>query len=133
MRSMSKKRRRQLKARARVREVVIDRDQDCRARHMIPGVECSGGVAVHEIRRRAQDRSAWLNADLCVALCDAHHEHIHRNIEDAERMGFLVRGELICANPDCLHSARSHPWNGRCVEGAFGMGCPCGGFTEEAA
>jgi hypothetical protein len=127
---MSAKRRRELKARAKVREDVITRDAGCRARHMIPGVECSGGVAVHEIRRRSQDRSAWLNVDLCVQLCDAHHHHIHHNIEDAERMGFLVRGEMICGN--CQHALRSHPWQAHCIDGAFGLECSCQAFQEAA-
>jgi hypothetical protein len=131
MRAMSAKRRRALKERAKVREAVIERDAGCRARYMIPGVTCSGGVAVHEIRRRAQDRSAWLNVDLCVTLCDAHHEHIHHHVEDAERMGFLVRGEAICAG--CQHALRCHPWGSQCIDGTFGMECPCTAFVEAAA
>lgn len=123
---MSAKRRRQLTERSKVRDEVILRDNGCRARYAIPGVTCSGGVAVHEIRRRAQDRSAWLNADLCVSLCDAHHEHIHAHVEDAERMGFLVRGELICVS--CEHAFRSHPWQ-QCIED----GCCCTLFVEAAA
>lgn len=86
---MSRRRRRELRARAVVREVVLERDGGCRGERLVPHVSCAGPVDVHEVVRRSQDALAWLNPDLCIAVCRAHHSWLHDHPQAAREVGLL--------------------------------------------
>lgn len=94
MRAMSPKRRRQLAERARVRDIVLERDGGCRAQGApgrcgtLPGRPL---MEVHEIESRGRNPHAWLDPDLCVAICPRHHDWVTEHPADAEKLGLYQR------------------------------------------
>jgi 5-methylcytosine-specific restriction endonuclease McrA len=92
LKPISSKRRKQIAERKAVREQVIARDGKCRALGVWPGHVCEGHVEVHEIVRRSQDSTAWLNPDLCVALCSQGHRDVHDHPDFARQVGLLRHG-----------------------------------------
>ena len=100
LRRISRKRARQLAERAHVRQTVLERDVCCRGLAVLPEIICSGPLDVHEIVRRSQDSSAWLNPDLCLLICRAHHRWLHDNPADAVRLGWLLHAEQRSALAD---------------------------------
>lgn len=87
LRQVSKKRRRDLKTRAKVRAVVLERDQDCVARLLVPQVTCGGRGEVHEPIPRSAWKDAWLLPEACVTVCSRHHEWIGANPDAAHALG----------------------------------------------
>jgi hypothetical protein len=88
---ISKKRRAQLAERKQVREFVLARDNGCIGAALVSWVPCAGPIDVHEVVRRSQDSTAWLNPELCVSLCRAHHDYTHHNPGVAYQIGLLRR------------------------------------------
>lgn len=90
IRQMSPRRRRELRQRAVVRRIVLERDGRCVARELLPAIECAGPSDVHEVKRRAHDGSGWLNASRCVALCRAHHRWVTDHPREGHAVGLVV-------------------------------------------
>lgn len=88
---ISKKRRGLLAERKVVREFVLARDNGCVGRPLVSWVDCAGPIDVHEVVRRSQDSTAWLNPDLCISICRAHHDWTHDNPGVAYQIGLLRR------------------------------------------
>ena len=88
---ISKKRRSQLAERKQVREFVLARDNGCVGAQLVTWVSCAGPIDVHEVVRRSQDSTAWLNPDLCVSICRSHHDYCHANPGVAYQIGLLRR------------------------------------------
>ena len=86
---ISAKRRSLLARRSEVREIVLDRDGGCVGATRLPDIVCAGPVDVHEIVRRSQNANAWLEPDLCVAICRAHHDAVHAHPAQAREAGLL--------------------------------------------
>lgn len=94
MRPVSKKRRNQMGSRKAARDDVLRRDRRCRAALIAPG-PCGTrpgryDLEVHELTRGAGRGSAWLNPDLCIAVCPAHHDWITTNPKEAIQLGLAV-------------------------------------------
>lgn len=94
LKPVSDKRKKQLPARAKVRDIVRARDRGCVARDM-PDVPCGqiGGRAsleVHEIRGGADRHATFLDPDFCVAVCPKTHDWIGENVAEAKRRGLLA-------------------------------------------
>ena len=89
LRQVSKKRRRDLKTRAEVRAVVLDRDQDCRARGLIPLHICAGPLDVHERIPRSAWADGYLDPDNCLTLCRSAHDFVHDHSDLAVELGLL--------------------------------------------
>lgn len=81
-------------ARRAVRAVVLDRDQGCVARGVLPG-RCwhpaGEPLDVHEVISRGRWRAGYLVADNCVSLCRGHHQWVTTHPAAATQLGFLAR------------------------------------------
>lgn len=87
LKHMSKKRKSQLPQRKEVRRIVLTRDMlSCRAKFLVPSIECHGPLDVDEIVPRGRGGD-WLDIENCQVLCRAHHTWKHDNPADAERLG----------------------------------------------
>jgi len=100
---MSPKRRSQLAERKRVVAQVMERDGGCqfydRTLTTTEWLEgdlvgapryCSDILDAHEIVQRSVRPSAWLEPDLVVCLCRAHHQWIDGHEPAARRLGLLA-------------------------------------------
>lgn len=81
LRSVSLKRRRDLRVRAAVQVEVLERDGGCRGRGVLPTVGCAGRLEFHELVRRSQWPAGWLVPSNVVLLCSAHHRFVTLNPE----------------------------------------------------
>lgn len=91
MRSISAKRQAANRLRKKVRQEVLDRDRGCRARTLAPG-PCRSPfrdrpeLEVHELIGGAWRSECWLDARLCIAVCQIHHEWIETHPLEAEEL-----------------------------------------------
>lgn len=92
MRSVSAKRQAQNRLRKKVRDEVLTRDQGCRARTLAPG-PCRSPfrdrkpLEVHELIGGAYRSECWLDPDLCISVCQVHHDWIEAHPAAAEELG----------------------------------------------
>ena len=86
----SVKHRRQRRQRAVVVAEVLERDGRCVAAELVPSIACSGALVVHEPPQRSVVPGSHLRAELCVAVCDAHHRWAHDHIAEAREVGLIV-------------------------------------------
>ena len=90
----SPKRKAERPVRAEVRQVVLERDQGCTARGLLPG-RCwhpyGEPLDVHEVTARGTHPGSHLNPDAAVAVCRGHHQWIGNHPAEAEEAGFRVR------------------------------------------
>lgn len=86
----SAKRRAERLQRDAVRQEVLERDGGCVLRFVSDAGPCRGSVHVHETAQRSVVPGSHLRADLCVALCAAHHSWAHHNIDAARARGLIV-------------------------------------------
>lgn len=106
LKPMSDKRRRDLAEREKVVATVLARDRTCQARALVPEVRCASPIRdrapleVHEIVKRARWSRAWLTPEVCVALCQAHHDWT-----EAEPALATERGLLASAPPPGISRA----------------------------
>lgn len=100
LRAMSRKRMAERAARAEVVRIVRERDRTCQAAALVPEVQCSWPLDVHEIVPRSVWRHGYLEADNCVLICRAHHDWIGANPAAAERLALHRRSTLGSAGDD---------------------------------
>ena len=111
LRAMSAKRRRDLEARALVREHVLARDYGCRVAVLLPDITCHGRLEVHEVVPRARDPHAWLDPSKCIAVCSAHHRWVTAHPEQASRLGAMSSWFplwQLCSVETCLGRVGAH-------------------------
>lgn len=70
----------------------------CEARDLIPGVQCRGLLVAHEVVQRSVRPGSHLEPLLQVAVCAAHHSHIHDHIAESHANGLLRHSWDV--NPD---------------------------------
>ena len=102
--SRSAKRRAESKARTAIRAWVLRRDGACVAgptgRRLLPEVACASpwpdrpALEVHEVVPRGRGGD-YLSADNCVALCQAHHDHVTANPARATEVGLLASAQPL--------------------------------------
>ena len=90
LRRESAKRRAERVQRAAVVAEVLERDGGCVLRFNREAGACHGPVHVHETAQRSVVPGSHLRPDLCAALCAAHHDWAHRNIDQARVLGLIV-------------------------------------------
>ena len=106
LRPMSNKRRTQMAERSKVVAAVHERDGGCVAlatvwgergiTYWTPGdldhfpARCAGPLDAHEIVQRSVRPGAWLEPDLIVSLCRAHHDFVSNYPAEAMRIGLLA-------------------------------------------
>jgi hypothetical protein len=78
----AKLRKREAQEVRRVRELVVERDQGCRAcRDTVPHRRAGGRLEMHEIIYRSATRGRpveeRVNTRNCVLLCEHHHHDLH--------------------------------------------------------
>lgn len=106
---MSKKRKAEAPERARVRAVVIARDGGCRAAVLLPG-RCRSPfrdrppLEVHEVESRARRPGSHLDPDLCVALCQFHHDMVTE-----DRDGIATKAGLLRSNSTGVDNSQGTP------------------------
>lgn len=77
--------------RARVRQVVLARDQICRGKGLTP-VDCQGyATEVHELKRGANRRECYLDPAKCVGLCCMCHTYVTEHPAEARPLGLALR------------------------------------------
>lgn len=86
LRAISKKRRREAKDRAAIRQAVFERDQQCMARGVLD-LDCWGVADCHEVIRRGQWGAGYLVLDNCLTLCRRHHEWVGLHPHEAVELG----------------------------------------------
>lgn len=90
----SKKRVAEDPERARVRQVVLDRDQGCMGRGILPG-RCwhprDEPLDVHEVESRGTHPGSHLDPEVCLALCRGHHQWVTTHPAEAEALGYRRR------------------------------------------
>lgn len=110
MRAQSAKRRKEQAERARVRQIVLERDRGCRAARLRPdpdGPECHPWptrcrspffdrprLEVHEIVSRGQWPAGYLEPSNCLALCQVHHDWVTDNPAAAKALGLRKARDL---------------------------------------
>lgn len=67
---------------------VVRRDQDCRAKGVIPGV-CQGRHDPHHVWRKGQGGPD--HKDNLVLLCRFHHNWVHNHVAMSVDFGFLSK------------------------------------------
>lgn len=89
----SKRRIEEAPERARVRQVVLDRDQGCMGRGILPG-RCwhprDEPLDVHEVLARGPGGD-YLDPENCLALCRGHHQWVTTHPAEAEGLGYRRR------------------------------------------
>ena len=86
----SVKHRRQRRVRAVVVAEVLERDGGCVAAELVPSIACRGALVVHEPPQRSVVPGSHLDPDLCVAICEGHHDWVHDHIAEAREVGLIV-------------------------------------------
>jgi hypothetical protein len=77
----------ELPERDRVRQEVLQRDRECRGRGLTP-VDCTGASTdVHELKRGANRRECYLDAERCIGLCRTCHTFVTLNPAQAHELG----------------------------------------------
>lgn len=66
---------------------VLARDGGCVARALVPDVACRGRIDPHHALMKSQGGKDTL--DDLIAVCRAHHEHIHANPTQSYELGLL--------------------------------------------
>lgn len=75
---------------------MIDRDKGCRARGILPG-RCGivsmdrAPLEVHETVPRGRWAVSYLVPEVCVALCQIHHDYATEHPTEAEAVGLLAK------------------------------------------
>jgi hypothetical protein len=70
-----------------VRNEVFLRDQDCRARRLVPELRCWGRLDPHHTLRKSQGGEDTV--DNLITLCRAHHDWVHGNPTTSLELGLL--------------------------------------------
>lgn len=70
-----------------VHQQVLARDGGCVARTLVPEVQCRGRIDPHHALMRSQGGKDTL--DDLIAVCRAHHDHIHANPAQSYSLGLL--------------------------------------------
>lgn len=94
MRPISKKRRRERKARRTLIDVVVDRDGVGCWGQRVWFHDCWGPLDAHELRSRAQYPGGHLDPDNVRLVCRACHEFIHDHPIAAFELGLLRSARL---------------------------------------
>jgi hypothetical protein len=66
---------------------VLARDGGCVARTLVPEVKCAGRIDPHHALMKSQGGKDTL--DDLIAVCRAHHDHIHANPAQSYELGLL--------------------------------------------
>lgn len=84
---MSQKTQNELPQREEVRRIVLARDMGlCRAKFLVPSIQCSGPLDIDEVIPRGRGGN-YLDPNNCQVLCRAHHRWKHDHPAHAERLG----------------------------------------------
>lgn len=88
IRRYSKRRESKRDERAALVEAVFRRDgHACVARTKVPGVRCRPRLDPHEIIPRSAWRDGYLVMSNVVTVCEAHHDWIDNNPNEAHTLG----------------------------------------------
>lgn len=80
-----------------VYQQVLARDGGCVARTLVPQVRCAGRIDPHHALMRSQGGKDTL--DDLIAVCRAHHDHIHANPAQSYALGLLRHPDRSTSNP----------------------------------
>lgn len=88
IRQRSKKALAVLPERARAVDRAWNRDRgQCRARELVPEIECGGRLDPHEVIPRSAWAAGILDVDNIVIICRHHHDWVHRFPQEAHTRG----------------------------------------------
>jgi 5-methylcytosine-specific restriction endonuclease McrA len=86
---VSARRQRESRKYAKVRELVMDRDEwSCKVGHW-PDPAHRGMLVTHHVISRARAPLLWLDPDNLLTLCWDHHVAVHANVALATERGLI--------------------------------------------